>query len=159
TALLERDGEDGCREAAALLPRAPVRLAQAIWLALDGEHHLEDAVRALQHLLADPLANPETWAWAVRSILDGSWGHMEDYFPAQAIVPEVLAHMEKWQRRLEHEEANSPTRAAAKTLLSKMRTLLAADRYAALSKAIEEMPRDAVQRLRRRIDRHDALPA
>ncbi len=158
-ALIERDGEDGCRQAAGLLPRAPVRLAQAIWQALDHEQHLEDAVRAVQRLLDFSLTNPDTWAWAVRAILDGSWGHLDDYFPAQAIVPDVLDEMEQWQRLVESEDTDAALKATARSLLSRMRTLLAADRCAALAKAVEAMPREMAQRLRRRIERHDALPA
>lgn len=156
--LVKRDGEDGIRQAAQILPKAPVRLAQAIWQALDQEHHIEDAVRSLEALLENPLDNPDTYAWAVRAILDGSWGHLEDYFPAPAIVPEVLDQMEDWLSITTGDKATAEEKAAAKTLLSKMRTLLAANHGAVFGAAVETMTREAATRLRRKIELNEALP-
>ncbi|MCE5229555.1 GreA/GreB family elongation factor [bacterium] len=156
--LVRRDGEDGVRQAAAILPKAPVRLAQAIWQALDEEHHIEDAVRALEDLMQNPLDNPETYAWAVRSMLDGSWGHLEDYFPAQAVVPEILDAMEEWLTISTGDKASSEEKAAAKSLISKMRTLLAANHGAVFGAAVESMTREAAQRLRHKIELNEALP-
>ena len=159
TYLLERDGPEGCRLAAALLPRAPVRLAQSIWEALDREHHIEDAVRAIEVLLSNPLDNRETWAWAVRAILDGSWGHLEDYFPIRAIVPEILDYMEEWYVMIEDGDASSERTAAAKTLLTRMRTLVGADHCSAIVRALNDMNREAAVRLRKRVEHHPAFPS
>ncbi|MCL5270376.1 MAG: hypothetical protein M1457_07480, partial [bacterium] len=131
--LLARDGEEGRRRAAQLLPRAPVKLAQAIWRALveeagDGrEARHEQAVAALRALFANPLANVETFAWAVRATLGGAWVHLAEDFPAAALVPDLLDDMETWQKIA----ADGPKEesAAARALLSRMRTLLAADRF------------------------------
>lgn len=158
TKLLERDGGAGCRQAAELLPRAPVKLAQALWGALDEEHHLDMAVEALQKLFAQPLANPETFSWAVRATLDGSWGHLADYFPPSTIVPEVLDEMETWQR-IASEGGSSEKAAAAKSLLSRIRTLLAAGKYEGISRAVQTMSKEGVNRLRHTIQVHGALPS
>jgi len=158
-ALMHRDGEAGCRRAAELLPHAEVKLAQAIWKALDEEQHAELAVAALQQMLDDPLENPDTYAWAVRAILDGSWGHLEDYFPASAIVQEVLDHMETWHRLAGAEGADRERAEGARKLLGKMRTLLAAGKYEAISKAVDQAHRDLAARLRAKIADHPALSA
>lgn len=158
-ALVRRDGEDGVRQAAQILPKAPVRMAQAIWQTLDEEHHIEDAVRALEELLQNPLENPDTYAWAIRAMLDGSWGHLEDYFPAQAVVPEVLDNMEDWNDAVGSDKTDAATRAAAKSLLSKMRTLLGANHGAAFGAAVESMTREAAMRLRHKIEMNEALPS
>ncbi len=156
TALLERDGDEGCRQAAELLPKAPVKLAQAIWKSLDQEHHIDLAVGALQKLLERPLENPETYAWAVRAILEGTWEHLSDYFPVGAITIEVLDEMERWNKlALEKRGDNA---AVAKSLVSKMRTLLQADKFEAISKAVSELNRDGANRLRRQIQVNNALP-
>lgn len=159
TALVARDGEAGIRQAAQILPQAPVRLAQAIWQALDEEHHLEDAVRAIEDLLENPLDNPDTYAWAVRAMLDGSWGHLEDYFPAQSIVPEILDRMEEWLAISTSDKATAAEKAAAKSLLSRMRTLLGANHGAAFGAAVESMTREAAMRLRHKIELNEALPS
>lgn len=158
TRLLERDGEAGCRQAAALIPQAPVKLAQAIWGALEEEHHADLAVNALQKLFDNPLDNPETYAWAVRATLDGSWHHMEDFFPPSGLLLEVVEQMEDWQR-LATEGGSRQKAEDAKTLLSRMRTLLGANKFAAIALGVEEMPREMIARLRHRIQANSALPS
>lgn len=157
--LLHRDGEAGCHRAADLLPDAGVKLAQAIWRALDEERHVDYSVQALQRLIDEPQRNIETFAWAVRAILDGSWGHLEDYFPAAGLVPELLAHMEDWHRVASDADADKDARELAKSLLSRTRAILSARKYDPISKAVEGVKREAAQRLLRTIQRHDALPS
>lgn len=157
--LLERDGDSGCRQAAELLPRAPVKLAQAIWAALDEENHLDMAVGALQKLLTQPLENPDTYIWAVRATLDGSWAHLTEYFPAATLVPELLAELEEWQHLAGDEGRSSERAVTAKSLLTRVRTLLAADKFDAISKAVATMSREGVGRLKHKIQAHGALPA
>ena len=158
-ALLARDGDQGRQRATEMFPQAPVRLAQAIWSTLDADHHLELAVAALQRLMDEPLANVDTYSWAVRSILDGSWGHMDDYFPAEAVVPDIIQQMEDWQKLASESGMHKERAKAAKSLLSRMRTLLGAGNFAAISKAVENMNREGVTRLRRLIQTCSALPS
>lgn len=157
--LLERDGDAGCRQAAELLPKAPVKLAQAIWDALDEEHHQDMAVAALQKLFNQPLENPDTYVWAVRATIDGSWKHVEDYFPASSVVPDLLGELDEWQQIASEEGRNSERAAAARTLLSRIRTLLAADKFEAISKSVATMSREGVARLKHQIQVHSALPS
>lgn len=157
TKLIERDGEAGCKQAATLLPRAPVKLAQAIWEALDEENHRGIAIAALEKLLDNPLSNPETYAWAVRAALDGTWSHLEEYFPPARLVPEVLDEMETWQRMVADGGHSAEKISAAKTLLSRMRTLLGANKMEVISRAVLTMSREMANRLRHTIQVHNAL--
>ncbi len=116
-------------------------------------------MRAIEDLLENPLDNPDTYAWAVRAMLDGSWGHLEDYFPAQSIVPEILDRMEEWLAISTSDKATAAEKAAAKSLLSRMRTLLGANHGAAFGAAVESMTREAAMRLRHKIELNEALPS
>jgi transcription elongation GreA/GreB family factor len=157
--LMRRDGEPGFEQAAELLPDAPIKMAQAIWETMGAEHHGTLGARALQRLFDNPLDNPETFAWALKSTLDGSWKHMEDDFPAQAMIPELIDQMEDWQAIAEDASHPRERRDAARKLLSRGRTLLAADHFELLCLAVEDMQRDMINRLRRRIQTHAALNA
>jgi transcription elongation factor GreA len=159
TALLARDGEAGCEQAARLLPTVPVKLAQAIWKALGTERHADLAVRFIEQLLASPLTNPDTYAWAVRSALDGSWKHLEDYFPAAALVPELVDYIEDWDRQVKDRKGSRDEQAAAKSLTTRMRTLLGANKFAHVGEAVESMNIDAINRLRHKIQTNDSLPS
>jgi transcription elongation factor GreA len=157
--LIERDGEDGIGQATGLLPRAPIKFAQAIWEAMEQEHHADQGVQALQRLFDDPLENPDTYAWALRATLDGSWGHLEDYFPAEAMIPELIDQIEQWQ--LVAEDAGQPRerRDAARKLIARCRTLLSAEHFELLGVAIEGVSRELASRLRRRIQTHSSFNA
>jgi transcription elongation GreA/GreB family factor len=94
----------------------------------------------------------------VRATLDGSWSHLREYYPPSAVVPDVLEAMEAWQR-LASDGGPAEAVGAAKSLLSRMRTLLAANKFEALAGTVQEMSRDAAGRLRHTIQVHPALPA
>jgi transcription elongation factor GreA len=113
----------------------------------------------LQRLFDNPLDNPETFAWALKATLDGSWKHMEDDFPAQAMIPELIDQMDQWQGIAEDATHPRERREAARKLLSRGRTLLLADHFELLSLAVEEMQRDMANRLRRKIQTNAALNA
>jgi transcription elongation factor GreA len=157
--LMRRDGEPGFEQAAELLPQAPIKMAQAIWETMGKEHHGTLGARALQRLFDNPLDNPETFAWALKATLDGSWKHMEDDFPAQAMIPELIDQMDQWQGIAEDATHPRERREAARKLLSRGRTLLLADHFELLSLAVEEMQRDMANRLRRKIQTNAALNA
>ena len=159
TALLARDGEAGCEQAARLLPTVPVKLAQAIWKALGTERHAELAIRYVEQLLASPLANPETYAWVVRSALDGSWKHLEDYLPTAALVPELIENIEDWDRQVKDRKGSRDEQAAAKSLVTRIRTLLGGNKFAIIGEAVESMNLDAINRLRHKIQTNDSLPS
>jgi transcription elongation GreA/GreB family factor len=156
TKLLERDGDDGCRQAAELLPKAPIKLAQAIWKSLDQEHHIDLALAALQRLLERSLENPETYVWAVRAIIERTWEHVAEFFPIGGIVTDLLDELERWQKLAT--EKRGETAAAAKTVLTRVRGLLQADKFDAISRAVLELTRDGANRLRRQIQINTALP-
>lgn len=157
TALLKRDREEGFQSAINLLPNAPLRLAQAIWNSLDKEHQVDHAMGALQVLFDHPIRNVDTYLWALKSTLDGSWPHMEEYFPASAMVPELLEEMGSWHQVSGDELTSKDQTSAAKTLLSRCRTMLQADKFDLVAKAVEEIPRETALRVRRLVQNHDAL--
>ena len=157
--LIRRDGDEGIRQATSLLPEAPVKLAQAIWQTMEKEHHIEQGGSALQRLFDNPLDNPDTFAWALRCTLDGTWKHLEDYFPAEAMVPELIDQMEQWQHLADDSTHPRDRRETARKLLSRGRTLLSADHFELLSLAVEGMPRETAARLRRQIQSHAAFNA
>jgi transcription elongation GreA/GreB family factor len=157
--LIHRDGEAGILQAAGLLPQAPVKFAQAIWEAMEEEHHTDQGVQALQRLFDNPVDNPETFVWALRATLDGSWGHLEDYFPAEAMIPELIEQMDQWQGIAEDGSETRERREAAKKLLSRGRALLSAEHFELLSLAIEGVSREMAARIRRQIQTHSAFNA
>ncbi len=155
--MIERDKSVGIEAASKLFPKAPVKLAQAIWKEFDEEHHLDLGVRAMEKLFERPIENPETYYWAMKAIVDGGWEHLEDYFPLSGIVPELLDGLDDWQDIVSSPQGRKDSVAAAKQLLGKVRTLLLANHCAAICKAAEEMSLDQAQRLRRSIQTHPAL--
>lgn len=155
--LIHRGGDTGVAQAAEMLPKVSVKLAQAIWRELDEEHHLDTAVKALEELLNNALANPDTAFWAIKAIVDGGWNHLEDYFPITWLVPHLLDEMNDWQDTMETPSSPKAEAAAAKQLLSKVKSLLQAKHFAAICAAAEGMSLDQAQRLRKNISSHKAL--
>lgn len=155
--LITRDGEKGLERAAAYLPKAPVKLAQAIWKELDKEHHIDLAVRAIQQLLEEPLSNPDTYLWAVKAITDGGWEHLDDYFPAPYMAAEILDAMEVWEKTIDRAGTDSATQAAAKHLLSRMRLHIQARNFDLISRAVQEATLEQARRIRRSVQNHPAL--
>lgn len=155
--LMERDGEKAMAKAARLLPRAPVKLAQAIWKDLGEVAHRELAIPAIQTLLERPLDNPDTYFWAVKTAMDGGQEHLTDFFPLSTLIPEVLDQMEYLQGVTETPSASKQQVQGAKGLLSKLKSHLQTDNFAALCAAAEEMTLEQAQRLRRSLAGHPAL--
>jgi transcription elongation GreA/GreB family factor len=155
--LMARDGEQAFGKAAQLLPGASHRLAQTIWKELDPEHHAQIAVRAIRTLLERPLENPETYLWAVRSVAEGRWQHLEDYIPRASLVSDLLDSLEAWQHIVERGAEERGVIAAAKVLVAKVRALLQAKNFDVLCRAAEEMAPEQVQEMRRVIQGHGAL--
>lgn len=155
--LFKRDGAAGIDRAAQLLPEAPVRLAQAIWKELGREAHQELAAGALEKLLSDPLKNPSTYFWAVKMLVEGNREGLDEYFTLGGMVNELLAEMESWNDLAGAEKADKEQRAAARQLLEKTRTLLAARHYAPLCEAVETMTLDQALRLRRAVQTNKAV--
>lgn len=147
--LIERDNDQGITRAAELLPKASVRLAQAIWRELEQEHHADLAVQTLQRVFQQPLENPETYLWAVKSVAEGGWEHLEDFFPVSWLVPELLEQLEAWEKLYGRPAVDKDTQAAAKLLMSRVRSILQANHFAPLCNAVENMPLDQVQRVRK----------
>ncbi len=155
--LLARDGDEGFERAAELFPRAPSRLAQAIWRELDPEHHAQIAVRGVRLLFEHALENPDTYLWAVRSILEGRWQHLEDYIPRSSLVLDLFDSLDGWHQLVERGGESRETISAARHLLGKVRALLQARNFEALGVAAEELPIDQVRELRRTVQLHNAL--
>jgi transcription elongation GreA/GreB family factor/transcription elongation factor GreA-like protein len=154
--LLKRDGPAGVAQACRLLPSAPPKLAQAIWRELDEEHHAQEAVEALRALFDRPLDNPNTYAWAVKGLLEGGWDHLADYIPPASLVPELLDNLDEWMRIVEM-GADKERVAAAKLLISKTRALLQANHFAALVRVVKEGSLEEAQEFRRRVMLHSAF--
>ncbi|MGI8905800.1 MAG: GreA/GreB family elongation factor [Candidatus Sumerlaeaceae bacterium] len=155
--LMERHGDRGFELAAKLFPKAPSKLAQVIWKALDPEHHNDIAIHAVQGLFERPLENPQTYLWAVKQMIDGSWKHMESYFPATWLVQELLDGMDTWEKMMDRPSVDKATQATAKLLLSRTKSLFETDRFSLLCTAVEQMSLDQARRLRRTIQGHSAL--
>lgn len=155
--LMERDTERGHELAARLFPKAPSKLAQAIWKTLDLDQHKDLAVHAIQGTLAKPLANPQTYLWVLKQIGEGSWPELKDYFPMETIVPELLDHLDAWDKMLDHPSVDRPTQATAKLLLSRVKSQLENKGFAMMCQAVEEMDLDSARRFRRSLQAHTAL--
>lgn len=156
--LLNRDGADAAERSVRLLRRAEVRLAQAIWRSLDPELHRGPAAEVILELLDAPLENPDTFLWAVKMILDGQWDHLRDYFSTGGIVMDLIAELEDWNE-LDAERDGKDQAAAGRQLVTRVKSILSARHYAALCNAVEEMSLDQAERLRRLIDKSEALHA
>jgi transcription elongation GreA/GreB family factor len=152
--LMKRDGGDAIERAADLFAQAPSRLAQAIWKALEREGRTDLSARAVQALLDDPLGNPSTYLWAVRSILDRNWSHLDEYLTLPGMVMELIKGLEQWDS-VAHED--SPEGEAARILLSRVKSLLSGRRYASICEASEMMTLEQAQRLRHAIRTNRAL--
>ncbi len=155
--LVERDGEEGREQAAALIPRAPLVLAQALWSVLEAEKHIVDAVRALRELFERPLENPETFYWAARQITEGRWPQLDDYVPLGPFVFELLERLNEWDVVLRRATAPPEQLQAAKWLLGKVRSLISAGDFSVIARAVADMPRDQVRDLRRVIQLHNVF--
>lgn len=155
--LMARDGDGAYAQAARLLPKAPVKLAQAIWKDLGDSRHRDLAVPALQVLFDSPLSNPDTYFWAVKTAMDGGAEHLADYFPLSTLMPEVLDALEHLQGVVETPSASKANVAAAKNLVSKLKSHLQLDGFATLCEAVEGMTLDQAQRMRRQIGNHPAF--
>lgn len=152
--LMQRDGADAIERAADLFPSAPSRLAQAIWKALEREGRTELAAQAAQELLGDPLGNPSTYLWAVKSILERSWNHLDEYLTLPGTVMQILKGLEQWEAL---SGKDSPEGEAAKILLSRVKSLLSGRHYAALCEAAEMMTLEQALRLKQAIRTSRAL--
>lgn len=155
--LLERDSDAGVEQAAEQFPRASSRLAQAIWKAADTEHHTQVAVRALRRLLDHPLESPDTYVWAVRSILEGRWEHLSDYIMLSTLVPELIRNVEDWNHLFQREAGAEEQRPAMKLLVGKVRAMLQARNFAPICAAAEQMSVDEVHELHHAIQTADAF--
>jgi transcription elongation GreA/GreB family factor len=156
--LMERDGDRGFELAARLFPKAPSKLAQVIWRALDPEHHKDIAIHAVQELFERPLENPQTYLWAVKQLIDGGWKHMEDYFSPAWLTQELLDSMDSWEKLLGRPSVDKQTQATAKLLLSRTKSLFETNHFSLLCAAVEQMSVDQARRLRRTVQGHTALP-
>lgn len=156
--LMERDGERGFELAARLFPKAPSRLAQVIWKALDPEHHKDLVVPAVQRLFEAPLDNPQTYLWSVKQMIDGNWKHLNDYFPASWLAVELLEGMDNWEKLMDRPSVDKTTQAAAKLLLSRVKSMFEQNHFRLLCDAAEQMELEQVRRLRRMVQSHAALP-
>lgn len=156
--LLARDGEKMVARALELLPNAHVKLAQAIWREMDDEKHADLAALQLQKIIDNPLLNPDTYYWAVKGIIDGTWEHLEDYFPVGRIIVELIENINEW-----HDLAENPTKtekrmgASAKSLVTKFRAMLQANHFAPLCRAVEELSLDQAVRLRKAVQMSPAF--
>lgn len=157
--LVNRDAEQGPRKAAALMPLAEPKLAQAIWSILREQDHPELVIDAVHELIADPIANPETATWALRMAVDGSWPALRQEFPPIFVVRQIVRGLDAWHDLQSDPTASQQEKSAAHTLIRRMRTLLGAGDCALLTQAVETMPRAEVIRLRRTLEHHEALPA
>jgi transcription elongation factor GreA len=155
--LMARDGVNGIERAADMLPWAPVKLAQAIWTELDSDHHLELAVKSVQRLLAQPLENPATYLWAIRAIIEGGWGHLDEYFPRTYLVPDLVESLDTWEQIAERTSTDKETAAAARLLLSKVRSLLQGRQFGAICESAAALPLDEAKRMRRNLLNSSAL--
>lgn len=155
--LMDRDGEGSMARAARLLPKAPVKLAQAIWKDLGEARHRELALPAIQQLLERPLDNPDTYFWAVKTAIDGGAEHLGDFFPLSTLVPEVIDQLEYLQGVTETPSASKAQVQGAKAILSKLKSHLQQNNFGALVEAVQEMTFDQAQRLRRTVSVHPAF--
>ncbi len=156
--LLRRDGEAGLHRIAEALAEAPLKLAQAMWKELEGGGRREIAAQALEKLLAEPLAHPETYLWAIKSLLEGNWSGLGVEFGVGVIVGDLLRRLEDWRRAMAR-EAEAEANAVAQRLSSRARALLAARGFNPICRAAEAMTLEQAQRLRRTIQQHPALEA
>jgi transcription elongation GreA/GreB family factor len=155
--LVERDGDDGVERAAALLPHAPLVLAQAIWAVIDPEKHIMQAVRAVRELFDRPLENPETFHWAARQITERRWPQLDDYLPLAPFVFDLLERLNDWDALVRRMGTPPAQAQAARWLIGKVRSLISAGDFAVLAKAVVDMPREQVQELRRVLQLHNVF--
>ena len=149
---------ESAQRAAEILPRAKMRLAQAIVAALDRDNCHDLLAGALRRLMKNPEANPETYAWAAKALLDGSPACMEEDFPPAAMAVELLDRLEDWQHMATDEDSDSDEREVGKMLLSRMRSALGARHCDAIGRAALGMSREGALRLRQAVSVHGALP-
>lgn len=145
--LKQKDGEKAIERGAKILARAPVKLAQAIWKTLDDAPHHELAAGAINDLLGNPLENPNTYVWAIKSIIDGNWRHFEDYFHQAGTVMGVVDRLDGWNKLSLERASESEEAAAARALIAKLKTALSARRYAPLCDAAQELSLEQALRM------------
>lgn len=145
--LKQKDGEKAIERGAKILARAPMKLAQAIWKTLDDTPHHELAAAAINDLLGNPLENPNTYVWAVKSIIDGNWRHFEDYFHQAGTVMGVVDRLDGWNKLSLERSIDSEEAAAARALIAKLKTALSARRYAPLCDAAQELSLEQALRM------------
>jgi transcription elongation factor GreA len=155
--LLDKDGKAAAAKAAAIFPFSQSRLAQAIWKEIDTDEHVQVAAHAMRKLLDRPLQNSDTYAWAMRNLMDRRWPHLEDYIPLSGFVPETLQLISEWQHRVERRVGDKQELAAAKSLVAKIRSALQSRNFGPLCEAAENMSAEHVQQLRHSIQINDAF--
>lgn len=154
--LFERDGEEGRARACRLLPRAVPTVAKAIWKELDREAHADEAIEAIQELLALPMENADTYLWAVRGIFKGDWEHLADAIPVSRLVPELVDQLSEWNGIAARDGFNRNEQDVAKKLVATIRQMLQArgtvgageQDFAPLRNAVVDMPTDQARELR-----------
>jgi transcription elongation factor GreA len=156
--LMERDGEQGYELAAGLFPRASSKLAQVIWRSLDLEQHKDIALHAVQAVLAKPLSNPQTYLWVLKQLGDENWPTLKEYFPMEQLVPELLDHVDAWDKMQDHPSVDRASQATAKLLISRVKSQLENKAFAMMCRAVEQMDLDSARRFRRSLQAHTALP-
>jgi transcription elongation GreA/GreB family factor len=156
--LMERDKDHAYELAARLFPKAPSRLAQVIWRALDPEHHRDLAIQAVQELFMSPLANPQTFLWSVKQMADGNWAHLSDYFPASWLAQELLDGLDAWESLMGRPSVDKTTQANAKLLVSRIKSQMEQNHFQILCAAVEEMTIDQAKRLRKSVQHNNAMP-
>lgn len=155
--LLARDGEPGADRAAAVLPRASVSLAQAVWTELEARGLRALAVRAVRSVLERPLENPETFLWAARNITERRWKHLDDDLPLGPFVFELLEWLNEWQAMAGRPGVAPEDAQRAKWLLGRVRSLVSAGEFEVLGHAAKDMPLEQVQDLVRVIELHNVF--
>lgn len=156
--VVSRDGVPGQLHALELLAQAPLKLAQAIWRLANPARHHNETVMSLNRVLGDPFANPETYAWAVRNLLDGSWSALAEDFPPISLVPDLFDAIDQWQHRVE-QGAPKEDVATARLLLTKARSALSVNKYDPVCVAVAEMTPEAAARFLHGIHINDGLPS
>lgn len=149
--LIERMGNNASQAAADFLPRAPMRIAQEMWKSLEDEQHHGLAAHAIHELFENSVQNSETFLWALKQLTEKKWPHLADDFPASWLVATVLEKLVEWKKVHEHSTMGDETVQAAARLITRAQALLQARHFAAVTNAIEAVPLDQAQRLRREI--------
>jgi len=153
--LFETDPDNAEAIAARMIPDAQPRFAQWLIEKLIERGALERAATSVEQVLRSPSRNPATFIWAARQFFAGKFAALAIETAPHEVVRDLATQIKELQNRVDH---RVPEASALRGVVTKLKNLLAENRFAILRDAIAPLETEQARAICRLFESHAAFP-